>query len=151
MLGGIGAHTTMDSIEIHAEVSRMLESVCEPDSKNRFTAFEVRDHAVEFLTDYDSEIERFPELAASTHFEFIMADYDLSRDAVFVAYLFGPQVLELVGGRGEAFSLRSFVEHELPEDTDAAGDSLRRRARFSPAPVQVQRRLAVAWLGRDWR
>jgi len=141
----------MDSIEIHAEVSRMLESVCEPDSKNWFTAFEVRDHAVEFLTDYDSEIGRFPEIAGSRHFEFIMADYDLGRDAVFVAYLFGPQVLELVAGRGEAFTLRGFVEHELPEDTAAVGDALRRRARFSPAPVQVQRHSAVAWLGRDWR
>src|SRR3974390_982025 len=110
----------MDNIEIHAEVSRMLESVCEPDSKNRFTAFQVRDNAVKFLNFYDSEIERFPELAGTTHFEFFMADYDLSRDAVFVAYLFHPQVLELVAGRGEAFTLRSFVEHELPEEAEAA-------------------------------
>ena len=48
----------MNGIETHAEVSRMLESVCEPDSRNRFTAFEVRDLAVKFLNHYDLEIER---------------------------------------------------------------------------------------------
>jgi len=141
----------MDSIDIHAEVSRMLESVCEPDSKNRFTAFEVRDHAVRFLTDYDLEIERFPELIGTTHSEFVMADYDLSRDAVFVAYIFNPQLLELIAGRGEASTLRSFVEHDWPEEEDATGDSLRSHARFSAAPVQLRRCLAVEWLGRDWR
>jgi hypothetical protein len=139
------------SIEVHAEVSRMVESVCEPESENCFTAFEVRDHAIEFLNNYDSEIQRFPELAGQTHFEFVMADYDLKRDAVFVAYLFRPQVLELLAGRGDAFALRSFVEQELPEDTDAAADSLRNQAHFSGAPVHIERRRAVEWLGRDWR
>lgn len=139
------------SIEVHAEVSRLLESVCEPDSENRFTAFEVRDHAVEFLTNYDSEIQRFPHLAGQTHFEFVMADYDLKRDAIFIAYLFRPEVLELLAGRGDAFALRSFVEQELPEDTDQAADSLRRQARFSAAPLQLERRRAVEWLGRDWK
>src|SRR6185369_5425194 len=147
----LGVIEISDSIQIHAEVSRLLESVCEPGSKNQFTAFEVRDHAVEFLTDYDSEIERFPELDGETHFEFIMADYDLSRDAVFVAYLFRPQVLELVAGRGDAFALRSFVEQELPEKVNAASESLRRRARSSASPVQIQRHLAVGWLGRNWK
>jgi hypothetical protein len=139
------------NIEVHAEVSRMLESVCEPDSENRLTAFEVRDHAIEFLNDYDSEIQRFPELSGQTHFEFVMADYDLKRDAVFIAYLFRPEVLELLTGRGDAFELRSFVEQELPEDTDAAADSLRRQARFSAGPVQIARLRAVEWLGRDWK
>jgi hypothetical protein len=139
------------SIEVHAEVSRMLESDCEPDSENRFTAFEVRDHAIEFLNNYDSEIQRFPELAGQTHFEFVMADYDLQRDAVFIVYLFRTDVLELLAGRGDAFALRSFVEQELPEDTDEAADSLRRRARFSAAPLQIERRRVVEWLGRDWR
>src|SRR5690349_9686230 len=139
------------SIEVHSEVSRMLESVCEPDSENCFTAFEVRDHAIEFLNDYDSEIQRFPELAGQTHFEFVMADYDLNRDAVFILFLFRPKILELLAGRGNAFALRSFVEQELPEDADAAADSLRDQARFSVAPVQSERRRAVEWLGRDWR
>ena len=139
------------SIEIHAEVSRLLDSVCEFNSKNRFTAFEVRDNAVEFLTRYDSEIERFPELAGETHFDFIMADYEPGHDAVFVAYLFRPQVLELIAGRGDASELGSHVEHELPEDCDKAADSLRGWSRFSAAPIQIQRRLAVQWLGRDWK
>ena len=139
------------SIEIHADVSRLLESVCESNSRNQFTAFEVRDHAVEFLTDYDSEIERFPELAGQTHFNFIMADSEFRRDAVFIAYLFRPAVLELIAGRGDAFELRSFVEQELSEDVDKAADSLRRRARFSSAPMKIDRRLAVQWLGRDWK
>ena len=139
------------SIEVHAEVSRLLESVCEPDSENRFTAFEVRDHAVEFLSNYDSEIQRFPQLAGQTHFEFVMADDDLNRDAVFIAYLFRPDVLELLTGRGDAFALRSFVEQELPEDTEKAAESLRRRSRFSVVPVQIERRRAVEWLGRDWK
>ena len=139
------------TIEIHADVSRMLESVCEPDSKNRLTAFEVRHHAVEFLNDYDSEIQRFPHLVGRTHFEFVMADYDLRRDGVFVAYLFRPAILELVAGRGHAHGLRSYVEHDLPEDADAAADCLRSRARVSAAPVQIERRRAAEWLGRDWR
>lgn len=139
------------SIEIHADVSRLLESVCEARSENRFSAFEVRDHAIEFLNNYDSEIQRFPELAGQTHFEFVMADYDLKRDAVFIVYLFRPDVLELLAGRGDAFALRSFVEQELPEDTDESAEALRCRARFSVAPVQIERRRAVEWLGRDWR
>lgn len=139
------------SIAIYADVARMLESVCEPDSKNQLTAFEVHDHAVEFLNDYNSEIELFPQLAGHVHFEFVMADHDLRRDAVFVAYLFRPGGLELVAGRGDAFGLRSYVEHDLPEDTDAAADSLRSRARLSVAPLQIERRQAVEWLGRDWR
>lgn len=129
----------------------MLESVCEPGSENRFTVFELRDHAVVFLNDYDSEIERFSELAGTTHFEFIMADGDSSREVVFVAYLFREQVLELLAGRGDASALRSFVEHELPDEANAASESLRLRARFFAGPVQIQRQSAVRWLGRNWR
>jgi hypothetical protein len=139
------------SIEIHADVSRLLETVCESNSRNQITASEVRDHAVEFLTDYDSEIERFPDLAGQTHFDLIMADYDPGRDAVFVAYFFRPQLLELIAGRDTGFDLRSFVEQELAEDTDEAVDSLPEWARFSAAPMQIQRRLAIQWLGRDWK
>jgi hypothetical protein len=138
------------SIEIHAEVSRLLESVCESNSRNQLTASEVRDHAVEFLTDYDSELERFPELVGQTHFELIVADSDPGRDAVFVAYFFRPQLLELIAGRDAGFDLPSFVEQELAEDTDEAADSLSERARFSAPPLQMQRQLAVEWLGRDW-
>jgi hypothetical protein len=119
--------------------------------RNRLTAFDVRDHAGEFLTDYDFEIERFPHLAGKTHFEVVMADYDLEREAVFVAYLFRPQILELIAGRGDAFALRTFVEGDLPLNPDKAADSLRKRAHFSVAPVHIQRRLAVQWLGRDWK
>jgi hypothetical protein len=150
-LGGIAAQTTMDGVEIHAGVSRMLEAVCEPDSKNRFTVVQLRDHAVEFLSFYDFEIERFPKLVGTTHSNFVMADYDLSREAVFVAFFFHPQFLELVAGRCEAFLLRSLVEQEWPEDESVAGDWLRSRARFAAAPIRVQRPLAVKWLGRDWR
>jgi hypothetical protein len=141
----------MENIEIHADVSRMLESVCEPDSKNRFTVVQVRDHAVEFLDFYGSEIEHFPELAGTTHSHFVMADYDLSRDAVFVAFFFYPQFIELVAGRGEASTLRSLVEQEWPEDENAAGDWLRSHARLAATPVRVQKPLAIQWLGRDWR
>ena len=100
---------------------------------------------------YESEIERFPELVGTTHSNFVMADYDLSRDAVFVAFFFHPQFLELVAGRGGASTLRSRVEQEWPEDENAAGDWLCSRARFAAPPIRVQRPLAAKWLRRDWR
>jgi len=105
---------------------------------------------VEFLNAYDSEMNSFPELAGTTHVEFVMADYDLSRDAFFVLFLFRPQALELVAGRGNPFELRNFVEQQM-EDSDAGVDSLRERARFTAPPTQVPRQRAVEWLGRDWR
>lgn len=141
----------MDSIEIHAEVSRLLESACEPGSDNLFTVFEVRDHALTFLNDYDSEIDRFSELAGTTHFEFIMADGDSSREAAFVAYLFREQVLELIAGRGDSVALRRLVEREISDEPDAAIESLRLRARHFAGSVQIERQSAVRWLGRDWR
>src|SRR6516162_6916340 len=106
----------MDSIETHATVARLLESASDPGSKNRLDALGFRDDVAKYLGDYDSELERFPELAGRSHFDLVMADYDLSRDAVFVAYAFEPGEIVLFAGRGNAASVKDVCEHEAPED-----------------------------------
>lgn len=141
----------MDSIEAHAIVSRLLESASELESKNRLDAFAFRDDAAQYLGRYDSELERFPELVGQPHFDLVMADYDLSRDAVFVAYEFRPAEMVLFAGRGSAAAIKDVCEHESPEDFDRFCKLLRDRATFSCSPVCLPRTAAVAWLQRDWK
>src|SRR5215468_3821241 len=141
----------MDSIETHAMISRLLESASEPGSKNRLDTFRFRDGAAQYLGDYDSELERFPLLVGQPHFNLVMADYDLSRDAVFVAYAFEPGELLLFAGRCSAAAVKDVCEHESPDDFEKFCQLLRDKASFSCPPVRLPRPAAIAWLGRDWK
>jgi hypothetical protein len=136
----------MDSIEIHAMVSRLLELASEPGAENQLDAFGFRDDAAQYLADYDSELKRFPELVGQPHFDLVMADYDLSRDTVFVAYAFEPEEMVLFAGRGSAAAVKDVCEHEAPDDYDGFCKLLRDRATFSSPPVRLPRPAAIAWL-----
>jgi hypothetical protein len=126
----------MDNIETHAMISRLLESAGEPVSENQLEAFGFRDDAVRYLNDHDSEIARFPELIAQSHFDLVMADYVPSRDAVFVAYAFEPEELALFAGRGRAATVKDVCEHEAPEDFDDFCELLRAKTSFSCPPLR---------------
>jgi hypothetical protein len=141
----------MDSIETHAMVSRLLESASEPGSKNQLDAFGFREDAAQYLVDYDSELEQFPELVGQPHFDLVMADYDLSRDAVFVAYAFQRAEMVLFAGRGSAEGVKDVCEHESPDDFDRFCKLLHDKATFSCQPVHLRRPAVVAWLQRDWK
>lgn len=141
----------MNSIEINAMISRLLESAIEPGSRNRLDVFRLRDDANEYLANYDSELERFPELVGQSHFNLVMADHDFSHDALFIAYGFRPAELVLFAGRGSAAEVKDVCEHESPEDFDAFCELLRDRVHFSCPPLRLPKQAAIGWLGRDWK
>jgi hypothetical protein len=67
----------------------------EPESKNRMRVAEVRTWALEHLQLHETELAQFPDLVREPHWNLWMADYDVTRDAVFVVMMFRHSGIEV--------------------------------------------------------
>ena len=100
------------------ELARKLNSLAEAGSRNRILPDQLQEWVLEYLRDWDEEVGRFPELGRERHWNLWMADCDFDKEAFFVGMIFGPTEIEVLYGRGESHSVRTFCENEFPEDLD---------------------------------
>ena len=133
---------------VAAEIDRTLAATLVPGSPNTITAAELREWAVEYLADHDSELARFPELTGQAHWNLWMMDAELD-DALFAAVVFAPSGVQVVCGTGNSFDIRSW-DSDHPANPPGLEAELRRDFRVPEAAVSIGRADAEAWLGRGW-
>jgi hypothetical protein len=138
----------MNSIE--DPLGQKLGAVAVPGSDNRITIAELREWVLEYLRDWDEEVGRFPELATDLHWNLWMADYDLDKDAMWVAIVFRPAGIDLACGTGNGYSVRRFVESDSPQDADGIFPELTKRFSDNYQTEAITRALAESWLGRSF-
>jgi hypothetical protein len=79
-----------------------------------------------------------------------MADFDMDRDAFFVATVFRPAGIEVLCGRGNGYAIRDFAEHEATEDSGRWIARLKRQFPACRTLAALSRAAAEAWLGRSF-
>jgi hypothetical protein len=123
---------------------------------NGYTAAELRDWAVEYLAEYDTEMRRFPELARKPHWNLWMMEAR-SEDALFAALVFRQGGLEFVCGTGDAFAIKRFSESDFPDDVERLPAEIARLFAVCDGSLymaaRMQRRGSAEdgrlWLGRN--
>jgi hypothetical protein len=135
--------------QVERDLARMLASLNEPGRPGNFTVPELRDLVVEYLNDFDDELARHPQLAASGHWNQWMDDTDLN-DALFAVVIVRPSGLEFFCGRGRARAIRDFFDNWIG-DVDALLPAARKRKQLTipDRVVCVGRRAVENWLHRS--
>src|SRR5262249_44556599 len=131
-----GSHA-MDKLVgvVEAEIVRRLEAARAPGSPNRISASQLRDWAREYLSEYDDELQQFPELAGQPHTNLWMMDADYAT-ALFVVLVFHPDGLEFFCGHGNAYAIMGFDE---PDDLALYFEAMRQQFTIPEAPLQIGR------------
>lgn len=135
--------------QAEAEVARRLAAALEPDSPNEMTATDVRDWAIEYLSAYDDDLSRFPQLVGESHWDLMMMDAR-SEDALFVVLVFRTDSVEFFCGCGDAFDIKQFSESDFPENVEQMFSEMARRFLIKEGTFRLPREQAEMWLGRGW-
>lgn len=130
------------------QIDRTLAATRVPGSRNKISAADLRQWAIEYLGEHDEEVARFPELAGRPHWNLWMMDTDL-EDALFAVLVFGPTGVRFVCGTGNSFDIRGW-DSDDPANPSGLEAELRRDFRVPQAGVSISRAEAEAWLGRGW-
>ena len=132
-----------------AEVARRLAATLRPGSPNAITAAQLREWAVEYLTEYDEELGRFPRLVGKPHWNLWMMDAQL-EDALFSVLVFRPTGVEFLCGTGDAFAIKRFAESDFSDDVEQLPAELARLFAVPEGGLHLSREAAEGWLGRGW-
>lgn len=135
--------------QIKAEVGRRLAAAFPNGSRNEISAADLRKWAIEYLSEYDEELSRFPELVAKPHWNLWMMDAH-SDDALFTVLVFRPDGVEFLCGAGDATTIKQFAESEFPDDLEQFPAEISSRFSLRNGSLQLSREEAEAWLGRGW-
>lgn len=133
---------------VAAEINRTLAATQIPGSRNKITAAQLHQWAVEYLGDHDEELARFPHLAGQPHWNLWMMDTNHDY-ALFAALVFGPAGVRLVCGTGNSFDIRGW-DSDDPANPLALEAELRRDFRVPEPGLSITRVDAEAWFGRGW-
>jgi hypothetical protein len=133
---------------VAAEIERTLAATRIPGSRNKITAADLRQWAVEYLGDHDEELVRFPELAGQPHWNLWMMDAD-PEDALFAVLVLGPIGVRFVCGTGNSFDIRGWDTAD-PANPSGLEAELRRHFRVPEPGMSISRADAEAWFGRGW-
>ena len=128
------------------QIEQMLAAAAEPDSSNKISPSELREDVAEYLADYSSDVANFPEERDSDHWNLDMADYDLGREAMFVAYAFSRGSVFFCSGLGDAYAIRHFCEHEFGGEASELMAALGRRFQALHPVVSAPRQVVESWL-----
>jgi hypothetical protein len=109
------------------EIESLINDTCEMDSENRLTVDDVKRWLADYLEMYEEELTRFPQERGKSHWDMIIADYDSTREGVFVVAYFRNDAVILLSGRGAVPALREFGESTFPSDPDQVLDAAARR------------------------
>jgi len=115
-------------------VQDLLDAAVESGSENRLTLTDAKKWIVEYVAMREDEEARFPDQKGCDHWDILVADYDSTRNAQFLAVYFSGSQVTFLAGTGNAQTVRSFAENDFPENV---GDIL---------PMLSQRFLT----GKEW-
>jgi len=135
--------------QTETEVARRLATTLRPGSPNEVAAADLRQWAVEYLTEDDGELSRSPELAGKPHWNLWMMDAR-SEDALFAVLVFRPGGVEFFCGTGDAFAIKRFAESDFPDDVEQLPAEMARLFAVSEGSLHLSREEGEAWLGRGW-
>jgi len=109
----------------------------------------MKEWAVEYLSDYDDELARFPELAGRPHWNLWMMDARY-EDALFAVLIFRADQVEFFCGTGNAYEVKRFAESAFPDNPDEVLGMMKARFSIPGGSVRFERQSAETWLGRSW-
>jgi hypothetical protein len=135
--------------QTEAEIDHRLAATLQPGSPNVIRAAELREWAVEYLTDYDEELDRFPELVGESHWNLWMKDGSL-QNAMFAVLVFQSSGVKILCGTGKASSVKGFANSGFPDDVEQLPEELARLFAMPEGNLYLDRTDAEAWLGRGW-
>jgi len=136
---------------VGAEIERRLSDARAPGSANRITSRQLREWAQEYLQCRDEDIKHHPEAAGRPHWDLWMMDGEW-ENALFAVISFWPppRGIEFFCGTGGSLPVRSFCEHDAPDDPARLFDQMRVRFTVRRGRLRVNRGAAERWLGRGW-
>jgi hypothetical protein len=115
---------------------------------NEFTAAELREWAINYLQDRDSELVRFPNLAGRPHWNLWMMDSE-PGEALFAVLVFKPDEMEFMCGSGDPAAVRNWSENNRLDGNGIRAED-RLELQIPDCGMSIQRDVAEAWLGRGW-
>jgi hypothetical protein len=130
------------------EIVTLLRSVSEEDSENILTPKDIRTWLAEYMRMHDAEVARFPTEISLTHWDLLAADYDSSRNAVFVLAIFRDDSVALLAGRGSVSDVRDFGENSFPNNPELVLDDVSRRFHIGGRSI-IDRSELCRWLKSD--
>lgn len=130
------------------EIGELIKGSSESGSRNVLSVLEIRKWLIGYLEMHDKEIQRFPEEAGTSHWNFLSADYDPNRDALFVLVTFSGSNATFAAGRGNGGELRHFGTTDFPDDPNDILPEVNRRFRIFGDPLTVTIEEINRWLGR---
>src|SRR4051794_28587322 len=107
---------------LERQLERMLAEAMPPASRGGFSVPELRELAVEYLTAYDEELARHPQLASQSHWNLWMDDSDWN-DAMFVVLIVRGDGIESFCGRGTAPAIRELADGWVGPADEVLGEA----------------------------
>jgi hypothetical protein len=135
--------------QTEAEIACRLAATLLPGSRNEITATQLRTWAIEYLTEYDAELRRFPELVGKSHWNLWMMDAR-SEDALLAVMIFRPDSLEFLCGTGDAFMIKRFAESDFRNDVEQLPARIVGGFAVPQGRLKLDRETAEIWLPRGW-
>lgn len=135
---------------VNRELTRVLMAAGSHAAPCPIDAAELRRLVVEYLTDYDAELARFPELASVPRWNLWQWDWpgEFDRDSYFVALVVRPGGLEFAPGHGRQQCVREFADSDFPDEVERVVPELARHFALPCGSIRVGRLVAEAWAGR---
>jgi hypothetical protein len=136
---------------IAQQIDAMLRAVQERGSENTLSASDVRHAVREYLANRADELQGSSWLIRRSHWDFVMADYNPTREGVVVLFAFGRDVLTLCCGRGPMMAVRRFCEMAVDVNARDAPRALRGQFPDYYDCTRFAHDEFRAWLGRSYR
>lgn len=124
-----------------ANIQSLINSVAEVGSENQLTVQQLQDWLSRFIASCVEEVSNFPEVKEKPFVDVIVADFDLSRPAFFVVAMLNGSTMTLAAGLADAHALRTFLEHEFPDDPSQIFTELDKRFKLSDKRLAVDRQV----------
>ena len=127
------------------EFATFIRSASEEWSENNLTLENIKNWLTEYVRMRNDEIAQFPKEKDLPHWDLLMADYDSSREAMFVLAFFQGDKVTLLAGRGSIPGVRDFGENSFPKNVHKVIDDLSGRF-WIAGSVMVDHDELVRWL-----
>jgi hypothetical protein len=128
------------------QIENLITEVHETGSMNRLKVSDVRDWLKNYLQMHEEEVARFPQLQREPHWDMIMADYDKSRDGLFICALFQEDVVKMVAGKGGCSEVRDFFERDFPDDPSTILEAIKERCAVGRTQLEMPLQELTSWL-----
>jgi hypothetical protein len=134
-------------MDVAGQIAGALEAATEPKSRNAIGVGEVRVWLSDLVDDYADEFGG--PTARRDHFlwDFIVADEDAEREALYVAAVFLGGEVELAVGRGSAPDVRKFAESDFPNDPRLLIEEVATRFPVASIRLSLPRADVGEWIG----